>query len=301
MKSLTKAIKQEMDIDWDALDGKTVRIVSSGDLPFETTYTLNYVGKGRKDLVSSWMERSSTTLLFEMLYEAWYAPNDYIEIIMDEGVPLLSNTDSETIDPESIQVGSVVLLESKRGVRRLAYKDLYSLVFFAKEDGELFYLVDGSLYEDDLYSPSCPYKIISYITPVELTQTLTTETSNEETEGTDNTVHIVSPDSFEAMGQRISGLISHSFGGDNGENLNLTVNHPFKINTEAISEPFKEYFAPALRNFVKKHPTTEAISEATKTLKNTVKPPLNLDAGIIGKNLKDSTIEVRSKLDWGKK
>lgn len=291
MKSLTKAIKQEMDIDWDALDGKTVRIVSSGDLPFEATYTLNYVGKGRKDLVSSWMERSSTTLLFEMLYEAWYAPNDYIEIIMDEGVPLLDNTDSETIDPYSIPVGIVVLLESKRGVRRLAYKDLYSLVFFVKEDGELFYLVDGSLREDDLYSPSCPYKIVSYITPVELTQTLTTEPTDEGDEVTSNTVHITSPDSFEAMGQRISGLIAHSFGGDIKENLP----------TEAIIEPFKENLAPVLRDFVKEHPTTEAISEATKTLKNTVKPSLNLDSGIIGKNLNDSLIEAFSKLDWGKK
>ena len=211
MKSLTKAIKQEMDIDWDALDGKTVRIVSSGVLDFETTYTLNYVGKGRKDLVSSWMERSSTTLLFEMLYEAWYAPNDYIEIIMDEGVPLLSNTDSETIDPYSIQVGSVVLLESKRGVRRLAYKDLYSLVFFAKEVGEQFSAMSGSLFEVDLCSPSSPYKIVSYITPEDLIKTLTTEPTDEESEVTNTTVHITSPDSFEAMGQRINEMITHSF------------------------------------------------------------------------------------------
>ena len=266
MKSLTEAIKQEMDIDWDALDGKTVRIVSSGDLPFETTYTLNYRGKGRKDLLVSWMERNTTNLLFELLYEAWYAPNDYIEIIMDEGVPLLSNTDSETIDPESIPVGSVVLLESKRGVRRLAYKDLYSLVFFLKEDGELFYLVDGSLYEDDLYSPSCPYKIISYITPEDLIQTLTTEPSDEEAEATNTTVHIVSPDSFEAMGKRINGLITHSFGGAFKENL-----------------------------------PTEAVSEATKVINNTVKPPRNLNPDVIGKKLNDTIIETLSKIDWGKK
>ena len=266
MKSLTEAIKQGMDIDWDALDGKTVRIVSSGDLPFETTYTLNYRGKGRKDLLVSWMERNTTNLLFELLYEAWYAPNDYIEIIMDEGVPLLSNTDSETIDPESIPVGSVVLLESKRGVRRLAYKDLYSLVFFLKEDGELFYLVDGSLYEDDLYSPSCPYKIISYITPEDLIQTLTTEPSDEEAEATNTTVHIVSPDSFEAMGKRINGLITHSFGGAFKENL-----------------------------------PTEAVSEATKVINNTVKPPRNLNPDVIGKKLNDTIIETLSKIDWGKK
>ena len=212
MKSLTKAIKQEMDIDWDALDGKTVRIVSSGDLPFETTYTLNYVGKGRKDLVSSWMGRSSTTLLFEILYEAWYAPNDYIEIIMDEGVPLLSNTDSGTIDPYSIPTGSVVLLESKRGVRHLAYRNPYWFVFFAKEVGEQFSAVSGSLYEDDFCSPSSAYKIVSYIAPEDLIQTLTTEPTDEEAKITNNTVHIiVSPDSFEAMGQRINEMITHSF------------------------------------------------------------------------------------------
>lgn len=211
MKSLTKAIKQEMDIDWDALDGKTVRIVSSGDLPFETTYTLNYVGKGRKDLVSSWMERSSTTLLFEMLYEAWYAPNDYIEIIMDEGVPLLDNTDSETIDPYSIPTGSVVLLESKRGVRHLAYRNHYWFVSFVKEVGEQFSAMSGSLYEDDFCSPSSAYKIVSYITPEDLIQTLTPEPTDEGAEVTNNTVHIVSPDSFEAMGQRINEMITHSF------------------------------------------------------------------------------------------
>lgn len=211
MKSLTKAIKQEMDIDWDALDGKTVRIVSSGDLPFETTYTLNYVGKGRKDLVSSWMERSSTTLLFEMLYEAWYAPNDYIEIIMDEGVPLLDNTDSGTIDPYSIPIGSVVLLESKRGVRHLAHRNPYWFVLFAKEVGEQFSAVSGSIFEDDFCSPSSPYKIVSYITPEDLIQTLTSEPTDEEAEVTNNTVHIVSPDSFEAMGQRINEMITHSF------------------------------------------------------------------------------------------
>ena len=211
MKSLTKAIKQEMDIDWDALDGKTVRIVSSGDLPFETTYTLNYVGKGRKDLVSSWMERSSTNLLYEMLYEAWYALNYDIEIIIDEGVPLLDNTDSETIDPESIPVGSVVVLESKRGVRHLAYRNPYWFVFFAKEVGEQFSAVSGSLFEDDFCSPSSPYKIVSYITPEDLIQTLTTEPSDEGAEVTSNTVHITSPDSFEAMGQRINEMITHSF------------------------------------------------------------------------------------------
>ena len=211
MKSLTKAIKQEMDIDWDALDGKTVRIVSSGNLPFETTYTLNYVGKGRKDLVSSWMERGSTTLLFEMLYEAWYAPNDDIEIIMDEGVPLLDNTDSGTIDPYSIPIGSVVILESKRGVRHLAYRNPYWFVFFAKEVGEQFSAVSGSLFEDDFCSPSSPYKIVSYITPEDLIQTLTSESSGEESKVINNTVHITSPDSFEAMGQRINEMITHSF------------------------------------------------------------------------------------------
>ena len=211
MKSLTKAIKQEIDIDWDALDGKTVRIVSSGDLPFETTYTLNYVGKGRKDLVSSWMETNSTGLLYEMLYEAWYAPNDDIEIIMDEGVPLLDNTDSETIDPYSIPTGSVVILESKRGVRHLAYRNPYWFVFFAKEVGEQFSAVSGSLFEDDFISPSSPYKIVSYITPEDLIQTLTAEPSDEESKVINNTVHITSPDSFEAMGQRINEMITHSF------------------------------------------------------------------------------------------
>ena len=266
MKSLTKAIKQEMDIDWDALDGKTVRIVSSGDLPFETTYTLNYVGKGRKDLVSSWMERSSTTLLFEVLYEAWYAPNDYIEIIIDEGVPLLSNTDSEDIDPDSIPPGSVVLLESKRGVRHLAHRNFYYFIIFAKEEGELFYPVSNSLYVDALYSPSCPYKIISYITPEDLIQTLTPEPTDEGAEVTSNTVHITSPDSFEAMGKRINGLIAHSFGNDSGENL------------------------PA-----------KPSGETTKVLKNTVKLSLNLDPEVIGKKLNDSLIEAFSKTDWGKK
>ena len=212
MKSLTKAIKQEMDIDWDALDGKTVRIVSSGDLPFETTYTLSYKGKGRKDLHSSWMETNSTALLYEMLYEAWYAPNDDIEIIIDEGVPLLSNTDSGTIDPYSIPIGSVVILESKRGVRHLAYRNPYWFVFFAKEVGKQFSAVSGSLFEDDFCSPSSPYKIVSYITPEDLIQTLTTEPSDEgEAEVINNTVHIVSPDRFEAMGQRINEMITHSF------------------------------------------------------------------------------------------
>lgn len=213
MKSLTKAIKQEMDIDWDALDGKTVRIVSSGDLPFETTYTLNYVGKGRKDLVSSWMERSSTPLLYEMLYEAWYAPNDDIEIIIDEGVPLLDNTDTdtETIDPYSIPIGSVVLLESKKGDLKLAYRGTKRFIFFAYKVGERFYAWCGSLFEDDFCSPSSPYKIVSYITPEDLIQTLTSEPTDEGAEVTSNTVHITSPDSFEAMGQRIDEMITHSF------------------------------------------------------------------------------------------
>lgn len=265
MKSLTKAIKQEMDIDWDALDGKTVRIVSSGELSFETTYTLNYVGNGRKDLVSSWVGGNTNSLLYETLYEAWYAPNDDFEIIVDEGVPLLDNTDSETIDPYSIPVGSVVLLESKRGVRRLAYKDLYSLVFFAKEVGEQFSAVSGSLYEDDFCSPSSPYKIVSYITPVELTQTLTTEPSDKGSEVTNTTVHIVSPDSFESMGTRINGLITHSFGGAIKENL-----------------------------------TAKPSGETTKVINNTVKPPRNLNPDVIGKKLNDSIIEAFSKVDWGK-
>lgn len=199
MKSLTEAIKNGMDIDWDALDGKTVRIVSSGDLPFETTYTLNYRGKGRKDLFSSWVGLSAHSTLYQLLYHAWYGHDDDIEIIIDEGVPLLSNTDSETIDPESIPVGSVVLLESKRGVRRLAYKDLYSLVFFAKEDGELFYPASNSLYVDDASSPSCPYKIVSYITPEDLIQNLTAEPFGETTKVLKNTVKpslSIDPDVF---------------------------------------------------------------------------------------------------------
>ena len=267
MKSLTKAIKQEMDIDWDAIDGKTVRIVSSGDLPFETTYTLNYVGKGRKDLVSSWMERSSTTLLFEMLYEAWYAPNDDIEIIIDEGVPLLSNTGTETIDPYSIPIGSVVLLDSPDGSRRLASINRDGFRFFMTETGEGFIpSYDYNSLDAVSDSSSALYKVISYITPEELIQTLTSEPTDEGAEVTSNTVHIVSPDSFEAMGQRISGLIAHSFGGDIKENL-----------------------------------PTEALGETTKALKNTVKLSLNLDPDVIGKNLNDSLIEELSKLDWGKK
>lgn len=216
MKSLTKAIKQEMDIDWDALDGKTVRIVSSGELSFETTYTLNYVGKGRKDLVSSWMERSSTTLLFEMLYEAWYAPNDDIELIMDEGVPLLSNTDSEGIDPDSIPVGSVVLLESKKGDLKLAYRGTKRFIFFAYKVGERFYQWFGTVETSATRGPSSLYKVISYIAPEDLIQTLTTEPTDDEEEEEESkvintTVHITSPDSFEAMGQRINEMITHSF------------------------------------------------------------------------------------------
>lgn len=267
MKSLTKAIKQEMDIDWDALDGKTVRIVSSGDLPFETTYTLNYVGKGRKDLVSSWMERSSTTLLFEVLYEAWYAPNDYIEIIIDEGVPLLSNDDSETIDPYSIPRGSVVLLVSPDGSRHLASRGRVGFNFFTTETGEGFTpSYDYNSLEAVSDSPSALHKVISYITPEDLIQTLTSEPSDEESKVINSTVHIVSPDSFEAMGKRINGLIAHSFGNDSGENL------------------------PA-----------KPSGETTKVLKNTVKLSLNLDPEVIGKKLNDSLIEAFSKTDWGKK
>ena len=294
MKSLTKAIKQEMDIDWDALDGKTVRIVSSGDLPFETTYTLNYAGNGRKDLVSSWMGRNTTSLLFEMLYEAWYAPNDYIEIIMDEGVPLLDNTNSETIDPYSVPLASVVLLESQDGDRRLAYRDASRFALFAREVDEQLYLSHGSFFLVNACVPSASYKVVSYITPEDLIQNLTTEPTDEEEDEAkviNNTVHIVSPDSFEAMGKRISGLIAHSFGGDIKENLP----------TESFSEPFKENFAPVLRDFAKENLPTEPSSETTKVLKNTVNPSLSLDPAVIGKNLNDSLIEAFSKLDWGKK
>lgn len=266
MKSLTKAINQEMDIDWDALDGKTVRIVSSGELDFETTYTLSYNGVGPKDFSSSWVDFGSSSILYQVLFEAWRDTNDDIEIIMDEGVPLLSNTDSETIDPYSIPTGSVVLLKSKNGARHLAYRNPYWFVFFAKEVGEQFSAVSGSLYEDDFCFPSSPYKIVSYITTEDLIQNLTAEPSDEESEVTNNTVHIVSPDSFEAMGKRISGLIAHSFGNDSGENL-----------------------------------TAKPSGETTKVLKNTVKPSLNLDPEVIGKKLNDSLIEAFSKTDWGKK
>lgn len=291
MKSLTKAIKQEMDIDWDALDGKTVRIVSSGDISFDTAYTLTYAGKGPKRLVSSWIGSNGSRLLYKALGDGWYGLDESIELIMDEGVPLLSNTDSETIDPYSIPTGSVVILESKRGVRHLAYRNPYWFVFFAKEVGEQFSAVSGSLFEDDFCSPSSPYKIVSYITPEDLIQTLTSEPTDEGAEVTSNTVHITSPDSFEAMGQRISGLIAHSFGGDIKENLP----------TEAFSEISKKNFAPVLRNFAKENLPTEAFSEATKVLKNTVKPSLNLDPEVIGKKLNDSLIEAFSKTDWGKK
>ena len=267
MKSLTKAIKQELDIDWDALDGKTVRIVSSGDLPFEATHTLSYNGADPKKFSSSRVELGSSSFLYQVLFEAWYDDNDDLEIIMDGGVPLLDNTDSETIDPYSIPTGSVVLLESKRGVRHLSYRNPYWFVFFAKEEGEQFFAVSGSIYEDDFCSPSSAYKIVSYITPEDLIQTLTAEPSCEDgAEATNNTVHIVSPDSFEAMGKRISGLIAHSFGGNIKENL-----------------------------------PTEALGETTKALKNTVKLSLNLDPDVIGKNLNDSLIEELSQLDWGKK
>ena len=267
MKSLTKAIKQELDIDWDALDGKTVRIVPSGDLPFEATHTLSYNGVGPKKFSSSWVELGSSSFLYQVLFEAWYDDNDDLEIIMDGGVPLLDNTDSETIDPYSIPLGSIVLLDSPEGGDLLAYRAYNLFNCFAGETGGVFFASRGSVSLSDTCDPSSAYKIVSYITPEDLIQTLTAEPSCEDgAEATNNTVHIVSPDSFEAMGKRISGLIAHSFGGNIKENL-----------------------------------PTEALGETTKALKNTVKLSLNLDPDVIGKNLNDSRIEELSKLDWGKK
>lgn len=211
MKSLTKAIKQEMDIDWDALDGKTVRIVSSGELAFEATYTLSYNEVGPKNFSSSWVEPGSSTFLYEMLHEAWYGASAGIEIIIDEGVPLLVNADSEGNDPDSIPVGSVVLLESKKGDLKLAYRGTKRFIFFAYKVGERFYAWCGTVETSATRGPSSPYKVISYIAPEDLIQTLTTEPTDEGAEVTSNTVHITSPDSFEAMGQRINEMITHSF------------------------------------------------------------------------------------------